>query len=64
MGSKIDNKISINIPNYNGPLEVLLDLAKLKKSIWQKFLSQNLDQFLEFIKNQENLNLETATEFL
>jgi len=33
-----DNKkqISINIPNYNGPLEVLLDLAKLKKLIWQK----------------------------
>ena len=25
------NKISINIPNYNGPLEVLLELAKSQK---------------------------------
>ena len=25
------NQISINIPNYSGPLEVLLDLAKTQK---------------------------------
>ena len=25
------NQISINIPNYNGPLETLLDLAKSQK---------------------------------
>ena len=49
MGSKIDNKISINIPNYNGPLEPL-DLVN--RSIQQKFYSKLADQFLEFIKNQ------------
>ena len=26
--NNINNEISINIPNYSGPLEVLLDLAK------------------------------------
>ena len=31
MESKNTNQISIDIPNYTGPLEVLLDLAKLKK---------------------------------
>ena len=29
------NQISINIPNYNGPLEVLLDLAKSQNIIDQ-----------------------------
>ena len=65
MDSKIDNKISINIPNYNGPLEVLLDLAKTQKvDLAEISITKLADQFLEFIKNQENLNLETATEFL
>ena len=31
MESKNVNQISIDIPNYNGPLEVLLDLAKTQK---------------------------------
>ena len=30
MESKINNSFSIDIPNYTGPLEVLLDLAKIK----------------------------------
>ena len=65
MESKIDNKISINIPNYNGPLEVLLDLAKTQKvDLAEISITKLADQFLEFIKNQKNINLETATEFL
>ena len=65
MESKIDNKISINIPNYNGPLEILLDLAKTQKvDLAEISITKLADQFLEFIKNQENFNLETATEFL
>ena len=65
MESKIDNKISVNIPNYNGPLEVLLDLAKTQKvDLAEISITKLADQFLEFIKNQKNLNLETATEFL
>ena len=31
MESKNLNQISIDIPNYNGPLEVLLELAKTQK---------------------------------
>ena len=59
------NQISINIPNYNGPLEVLLDLAKSQKVDLAKIsITRLADQFLEYIKNNKNLNLETASEFL
>ena len=59
------NQISIDIPNYNGPLEVLLDLAKSQKvNLAEISITKLADQFLEFIKNNKNLNLETASEFL
>ena len=65
MESKNINKISINIPNYTGPLEVLLDLAKTQKvDLAQISITKLADQFLEFIKNNQNINLETASEFL
>ena len=59
------NQISINIPNYNGPLEILLDLAKSQKVDLAKIsITRLADQFLEYIKKNKNLNLETASEFL
>ena len=65
MESNKTNQISINIPNYNGPLEVLLDLAKTQKVDLAEISIERLaDQFLDFIKNKKNLNLETASEFL
>ena len=65
MESNNSNKISINIPNYKGPLDVLLDLAKTQKVDLAKIsITQLADQFLEYIKNNKNLNLETASEFL
>jgi segregation and condensation protein A len=65
MESNNNNKISINIPNYNGPLEVLLDLAKTQKVDLAKIsITKLADEFLDFIKNNDNLNLETASEFL
>ena len=65
MESNSINQISINIPNYNGPLEVLLHLAKLQKvDLAEISITKLADQFLEFIKNNKNLNLETASEFL
>ena len=65
MESKINNSFSINIPNYTGPLEVLLDLAKNQKvDLANISITKLADQFLEFIKNNKNLNLETASEFL
>jgi len=57
--------LSVNIPNYSGPLEVLLDLAKKQKvDLVNISITKLADQFLEFIKNQKELNLETASEFL
>ena len=65
MESNDTNYISINIPNYNGPLEVLLDLAKSQKvNLAEISITKLADQFLEFIKNNKDLNLETASEFL
>ena len=59
------NQISINIPNYSGPLEVLLDLAKTQKvDLAEISITQLADQFLDYIKKNENLNLEKASEFL
>jgi len=65
MESINSNEISINIPNYNGPLEVLLDLAKSQKvDLAEISITKLADQFLEFIKNSKNLNLESASEYL
>ena len=65
MESKINNSFSINIPNYRGPLEALLELAKNQKvDLADISITELADQFLEFIKNNKNLNLETASEFL
>ena len=65
MESISENQISINIPNYNGGVEVLLDLAKSQKvNLTEISITKLADQFLEFIKNNKDLNLETASEFL
>ena len=65
MESKNINQISVDIPNFSGPLEVLLDLAKSQKVDLAEISITNLaDQFLDFIKKQENLNLEAASEYL
>tara|TARA_X000001036_G_scaffold70163_1_gene61462 strand:- start:1951 stop:2685 length:735 start_codon:yes stop_codon:yes gene_type:complete len=65
MESINNNQISINIPNYSGPLELLLDLAKNQKvDLAEISITKLADQFLEFIKKGENLNLETASEYL
>ena len=65
MESKNLKNISVDIPNYNGPLEVLLDLAKTQKvDLSEISITKLADQFLNFIKSQKDLNLETASEFL
>ncbi len=64
MESKI-NTFLIDIPNYNGPLEILLDLAKNQKvDLANISITKLADQFLDFVKNNKNLNLESASEFL
>ena len=65
MESKSSNQISINVPNYSGPLDLLLDLAKTQKVDLLKISITTLaDQFLAFIKENKNLNLELASEYL
>ena len=57
--------ISIEIPNYSGPLEVLLDLAKTQKVDLTKIsITRLADQFLDYIKRSKDLNLEVASEYL
>ena len=65
MESNKTNQMSINIPNYSGPLEILLDLAKSQKvDLAEISITKLADQFLEFIKNNKNLDLESASEYL
>ncbi|MFL2852295.1 MAG: segregation and condensation protein A [Candidatus Pelagibacter sp.] len=65
MESNNSDKISINIPNYAGPLEVLLDLAKTQKvDLAEISITLLAEEFLVYIKKNKNLNLETASEFL
>ena len=53
MESKNVNQISIDIPNYSGPLELLLDLAKTQKvDLVEISITKLADQFLDFIKKK------------
>jgi|TARA_B100001093_G_scaffold364053_1_gene348844 segregation and condensation protein A len=65
MESNLNNSISVEIPNYSGPLETLLDLAKTQKVDLTKIsITKLADQFLEYIKESIDLNLELAAEYL
>ena len=65
MESNLNNSISVEIPNYSGPLEVLLNLAKSQKVDLTKIsITKLADQFLEYIKKSIDLNLELAAEYL
>ena len=65
MESTANKMLSIDIPNYSGPLEVLLDLAKNQKvDLAEISISKLADQFLDFVKNNKNINLESASEFI
>ena len=65
MESNNTSQISIDIPNYSGPLDALLDLAKSQKvDLAEISITKLADQFLEFIKNSKDLNLESASEYL
>ena len=56
---------NVDLNNFNGPLEVLLDLAKSQKVDLEKIsITLLVDQFLEFIKSDKNINLDLASEYL
>ena len=64
--SDIDsNNFNVNLENYKGPLDVLLDLAKAQKVDLENIsITVLADQFHDYITNDKNLNLETASEYL
>ena len=65
MESTRNKSLNLDIPNFSGPLELLLDLAKSQKvNLNEISITLLADQFLEFIKNSDNLNLESASEYL
>ena len=58
-------QFEVDIENYNGPLEVLLDLAKAQKvNLEEISITKLADQFNKFITNKKNINLEVASEYL
>ena len=61
-----DSKLfKVDIENFKGPLEILLDLAKAQKVKLEDIsITKLADQFHEYILNEKKLNLEIASEYL
>ncbi len=58
-------KYAIKIDNFEGPLDLLCHLIdKNKMNIYDIHLSKITDQYIDYLKEQEKLNLEVASEFL
>ena len=56
---------NVDVDNYNGSLDVLLDLAKAQKvNLEEISITKLADQFHDYISNKKNLNLEVASEYL
>ena len=61
-----DSKLfKVDIENFKGPLEILLDLAKAQKVKLEDIsITKLADQFHDYILNEKKLNLEIASEYL
>ena len=59
------DQLLINVDGYEGPIDVLLDLARNQKvDITQVSILQLARQYLAFIERAQALNLELAAEYL
>jgi segregation and condensation protein A len=59
------NNFSVNLNNYKGPLDVLLELAKNQKvNLEDISITLLADQFHEYITKEKDLNLDIASEYL
>ena len=60
-----NKSLKLNIDNYSGPLEVLLDLAKAQKvNLEDISITQLADQFIEFINSVKKVDLSLASDYL
>ena len=58
-----DNSLELNIDNYEGPLDLLLDLAKTQKvDLMQISIVQLVDQYITYVEKIKK-NLELAADF-
>ena len=59
------NDFNVNLTNFSGSIEVLLDLAKAQKvNLEDISITKLADQFYIFITTEKDINLETASEYL
>ena len=59
------DKISFKLEGFEGPLEILLELIKEKNvSIQDVKISEITDQYIEYLNNMPELDMEEATAFL
>ena len=59
------NKYNLKLENFEGPLDLLCHLIdKNKMDIYDINLSEITDQYIEYINNMEEMNLEVTSEFL
>lgn len=58
-------KYELRLDNFEGPLDLLCYLIdKNKMDIYKIEIAKITDQYMEYLKEQESLNLEVASEFL
>lgn len=59
------NKYAIKIENFEGPLDLLCHLIdKNKMDIYDIKISEITDQYIEYLNEMEQMNLDIASEFL
>ena len=60
-----ENGLSINIENFSGPLDLLLQLVNAAKiEIKDIFISDITDQFLKYIEQIDVLDVDKASEYM
>lgn len=59
------NQYAIKIDNFEGPLDLLCHLIdKNKMNIYDIKISDITDQYIQYLNQMEEMNLEIASEFL
>ena len=60
-----ESALVISLDKFEGPIDVLLDLARKQKVDLKDISIVDLaDQYIKFVNNAKNLNLELAAEYL